>query len=106
MACALELTRRAFADIDAHFTFVKARSGRAAAERWREALFQRLSALQTQPEMWPLAEEPDLADAGVHEFLFRRWRYVYRILFRVDGEIVRVHRVRSAFQDRLTADDV
>jgi len=106
MTFALELTRLANADIDVLFTYVKQRSGRTSAERWREALFQRLNSLQLQPEIWPLAEEPALADANVREFLFRRWRYVYRILFRVRGDAVQILRVRSAFQDSLGPDEI
>lgn len=106
MAFALQLTRRAYADIDHSFAFVKQRPGVAAAERWRDALFARLSALERQPEVWPPVDEPDLAALEVREFLFRHWRHVYRVWYRIDGEVVRVHRVRHAAQDRLAPDDL
>jgi|GEM_PF-3393777 len=106
MTFALALARLAHTDIDAQFTFVKKRSGRTSAERWREALFKRLSTLQSNPEVWPLADEPALADAKVRMFLFRRWRYVYRVLFRLSGQEVQILRVRSAFQDSLGPDDL
>ncbi len=106
MAHALELTRRAYSDIGVLSTFVKERSGVSAAERWRNALFARLSKLERMPEAWPLADEPDLAGTDVREFLFRHWRHVYRILYRIDGDVVRIHRVRHASQDRLTAEDL
>lgn len=106
MAHALELTRRAYSDIGVLSAFVKERSGVSAAERWRDALFRRLSKLELMPEVWPLADDSDLAGTEVREFLFRHWRHVYRIMYRIDGEVVRIHRVRHASQDQLTAEDL
>ena len=56
--------------------------------------------------MWPLADEASEVGFELRELLYRRYRYVYRILYRIDGDIVRIHRIRSAAQDRLTADDL
>ena len=41
----LELTRKAYAHIDVLFAFVKQRSGRTSAERWREGLLSETAAL-------------------------------------------------------------
>ena len=106
MARTVELTRRAYADLDVLFAHVKNRSGVASADRWRNALLARLSKLEDQSDMWPLSEESDLAALGVHEFIFRRWRHVYRIFYMIDGNVVRIHRVRHAAQDRLPPEDL
>ena len=106
MAHALQLTLRAYADIDVLFAHVKRRSGVTSAERWRDALFARLSVLEHQPGLWPLADEADLAASGLREFHFRRWRHVYRIFYRIDENVVRIHRIRHAAQDRLTPEDL
>jgi plasmid stabilization system protein ParE len=55
----LELTRRAYADIDLSFAFVTERSGISAARRWRNELFTRLSKLIETPETWPIVDEPE-----------------------------------------------
>jgi len=101
----VQLTRRAYADIDELFAFVKRRSGVASAERWRDALFVRLSSLAATPGMWPLIDDPPLSEYQLREFLFRYWRHVYRVFFRVDGDVVRIHRIRHAAQDSLTAEN-
>ena len=102
----LELTRRAYADIDLLFAFVKERSGVAAAESWRNALYARLAKLGQMPEAWPHVDEPVLAELDVREFLFRRWHHVYRIWYRIDESVVRIHRVRHASQAGLSAEDI
>ena len=88
------------------FAHVKKRSGVASAQRWRDALLSRITKLEEQSEMWPLSEEPGLAALGAREFLFRRWRHVYRIFYLIDGNLVRIHRIRHAAQDRLTPEDL
>jgi plasmid stabilization system protein ParE len=106
MPLPVELSILANADIDALFAFVKRRSGTVAAERWRSALHKRLQNLGTVYHVWPLSENPALADAKVRECLVRRYRYVYRVLYRVEGEAVQILRVRSAFQDELGLEDI
>ena len=106
MTSALELTRRSYADIDVLFAFVKERSGIGAAQRWRNGLFTRLVKLENQPEIWPFVENEELSSLGFRECLYHHWRHVYRILYRIDGNIVRIHRIRSAAQDQLSSDDV
>lgn len=100
------LSQLANADIGVLFAFVKRRSGQVSAERWRFALFKRLDSLRTDSNVWPLSEIPALANANVRECLIRRYRYVYRILYRVEIDTVQVLRVRSAFQDELGLGDM
>jgi hypothetical protein len=56
--------------------------------------------------MWPLADESKDAGSDIREALFGRRRHVYRILFRIEGNVVRILRVRHASQDRLVPEDL
>jgi hypothetical protein len=53
----------------------------------------------------PLAEEAVEIGLDLREMLYRRHRFVYRILYTIEGDIVRIHRIHSASQDRLSSDD-
>ena len=100
----IHTSRRADSDLDSHFTFIKKRTSVQSAERWRDGLLRRLQVLKDDPLVWPLADEA--ADAGfeIREFLYRRYRYVYRLLYRIEGDVIRILRIRSAAQDRLQPD--
>ena len=106
MSRPVELSRLANADIDVLFAFIKRRSGTVSAERWRSVLFKRLESLGTDYSLWPLSEVAALANANVRECLVRRYRYVYRVLYRVESQAVQVLRVRSAFQDEIGLEDI
>jgi plasmid stabilization system protein ParE len=106
MTFLIRLNRLATLDIRELFRFVEERSGKVTANRWVDGLLARIDTLDTNPEVWPLSEIGDLADAGIRELLYRRNRYVYRIFYRVAGNEVFVHRIRSAFQDSITSDDL
>lgn len=56
--------------------------------------------------MWPIAEEAAELGVALHEILYRHHRYVYRILYTIEGDTVHIRRIRSASQDRLTPDDI
>jgi plasmid stabilization system protein ParE len=101
----IRTARRADADLDNHFAFIRKRTSGQSAEKWRDGLFRRLQQLADDPHMWPLADEA--ADAGfeLREILYRRYRYVYRVLYRIEGSVIRILRIRNAAQDRLTPDE-
>jgi plasmid stabilization system protein ParE len=99
-------SRRADADLDNHFSFIRKRSSTASAERWRDGLLRRLRDLAEDPHMWPMADEAAEAGIEVREFLYRRYRYVYRLLYRIEGNVIRILRIRSAAQDRLPPDEI
>lgn len=57
--------------------------------------------------MWPLADEAEEVGLPLREMLYRRHRFVYRILYTIEeGDVVYIHRIRSAAQDRLRPDDL
>jgi len=98
--------RHCYADMDELFAFVKTRSGTASAVAWRDGLLSRIASLKDHALVWPLSEEPGFAESGIRELLYRRSRFVYRIFYRIAGDEVFVHRIRSASQDNLQPDDL
>lgn len=106
MRHSIRTSRRADADLDKHFAFIRQRTSVQSAEKWRDGLFRRIQVLADDPQMWPLADEA--ADSGfeLREILYRRYRYVYRLLYRIEGNVVRILRIRNAAQDRLPPDQL
>ena len=96
---------RARADIAAAVSWL-ARSSPAAAARWRTGLFRVVEKLETNPSLYPAADEASDLGMDLHELLYGRHRTVYRIVFTITGQTVNVLRVRHAAQDRLKAGDV
>jgi Txe/YoeB family toxin of Txe-Axe toxin-antitoxin module len=76
------------------------------AAAWHAALLRRINELTETAKVWPIADEAAVLGVNLQEMLFRRYRHVYRLLYRVRGNTVRIYRVRSASQDRLTPEDL
>jgi plasmid stabilization system protein ParE len=77
-----------------------------SAANWNARIEAAIASLATDANRWPQAD--DAAELGVdlREKLHGRRPHVYRILFTIDGDVVNVHRVRHAAQDRLSQDDL
>lgn len=95
----------ALADMKRTYTFLAREVSRVSAEKWYRGVLGRVASLENDPEKWPLAEEADELGFDLRMILYRRYRHVHRILFRVEGDQVHVLRVRHAAQDSLTAED-
>ncbi|HVS39103.1 MAG TPA: type II toxin-antitoxin system RelE/ParE family toxin [Gemmataceae bacterium] len=78
----------------------------AAAARWRSGLFHIVEKLETNPTLYPGADEATDLGVDLRELLYGRRPRVYRILFTITGQTVNVLRVRHAAQDRLKPGDV
>src|SRR5437588_627931 len=96
---------RGRADIAAVVAWL-ARSGPAAAARWRAGLLRVVQKLETNPALYPAADEATDLGVDLRELLYGRRPAVYRILFTITGQTVNVLRVRHASQDRLKPGDV
>lgn len=96
---------RAEADIAAAVTWMARNSPRNAA-RWRSGLFRIVEKLESDPNLYPAAEESLDLGLELRELLYGRRRSVYRILFTIDEQTVNILRVRHAAQDRLSAGDI
>jgi plasmid stabilization system protein ParE len=96
---------QAQADITAAATWL-ARTSPTVAVRWHRGLLSIIDKLETNPALYPVADEAADLGLDLRELLYGRRRSVYRILFTIAGQRVNVLRVRHAAQDRLKPGDV
>lgn len=106
MTFTVRTSRRADADLDSHFAFIRKRTSVLSAEKWRDGLFRRIRKLAENPHAWPVAEESSDAGFELRKIPYRRHRYVYRLLYRIEGNVIRILRIRNAAQDRLSSDEI
>lgn len=99
----VELSPRAFADLDEIVTYISADSPGNAA-RWRDRLFVKLETLAHTPRSRPLAEEDDHARIEVRQTLFGRYRVLYTV--RDQQALVYVLTVRHGARLFMTGEDV
>lgn len=106
MAYTINTQRRADADIHALAAWRARRGSASSVAPWQAGLIAAVQTLATNPERCPLADEAADLGLDLRELVYGRRTAIYRILFTIDGETVNIHRIRHAFQDRLTADDL
>ena len=93
MAYRVEISPLAVSDIEDAYLWLSEQS-RPAAARWYHGLRKAIESLETNPERCSLAPESDAFAVELRQLLYGRRRGVYRILFSMFGDTVRVHRVR------------
>jgi plasmid stabilization system protein ParE len=86
--------------------FISRRVSPSSAAKWLNQIETTIERLSHDASIWPEANESAEMNRLLRCKLHGRRPHVYRILFTIDGDLVRVHRVRHAAQDRLTADDL
>lgn len=93
------LSEPAETEVQAAFLWL-ARTSPDFAGRWYDGFLKAISSLSVFPGRCPIApENDDFPDRVVRQYLYRKGRTVYRILFDViDEETVRVMHVRHAAQ--------
>lgn len=96
------LQRLAREDLRAVYRWVAARAP-VQALRWLERFERALQTLDQRPERCRLARESGKVSVELREFLFGRRPYVYRVLFFIDGDAVRILRIRRAQRRFMTA---
>jgi len=62
--------------------------------------------LSDDAEQWSEADEEAKLSRDLRCRIFGRRRQMYRILYTIKGDAIRVHAVRHAAQDELTQDDL
>ena len=93
------------ADLREAYDWAAKRAPQTAA-RWLDRFEQALQTLERQPQSRPLARESKGADVEVREFLFGKRPYVFRSLFTIDGDRVRILRIRRAQRRPLSQSDL
>jgi toxin ParE1/3/4 len=106
MARTVELRSRASSAIREITRFISERVSPKSAARWHARIEAAIARLATEADRWPQAEDAADLDIDLREMLYGRRPQVYRVLFTIDGDVVNVHRVRHAAQDRLSQDDL
>jgi plasmid stabilization system protein ParE len=76
------------------------------AARWLNRFHAALQTLSTNPERCSIAPETELVQREIRQFLFGRQRSIWRALFAIEGDEVRVLHVRRASMDTATPDDL
>jgi plasmid stabilization system protein ParE len=82
-----------------HYHDYAAKRAPQTAARWLERFQAAIETLSELPERWPIAAETSLVSAPVRPMLFGKGRNVYRVLFSIVGNEVRVLHVRRAAID-------
>ena len=95
MAYKIEVSETADAEADEVFEWIAEHSPDDVV-RWYQGLFEKFDTLQHNPQRCPLAVEDETLQVGVRELLYGKRRGVYRILYTVEGDIVRILHVRHA----------
>lgn len=104
----LRTLRRARSDVDAILHWIaRERQSPEGAANWLDAYEQAVASLAESPESHGFAPENDYVDIAVRQFLFRtRHGRMYRGLYTVVDEEVRILRVRGPGQPLLQADEI
>ena len=94
MAFRVELSNRAQADITAIYDWLRSQPAGDAGERWFAALREAISSLSSLPLRCPVAPESRESLRWTSARSCTAGSHVYRILFAVEGDVVRVLHLR------------
>ena len=70
------------------------------AVKWFKGVFDVIDSLKTMPKRCPLAPETDLIGEEIRYLVYRKH---YRILYTIEGDLVRVHHIRHTAQEFMSA---
>jgi plasmid stabilization system protein ParE len=99
------LQRLAVQDLDDAFAWA-ARKAPVTAARWLDRFKTALQRLDTNPQYCRRAREDRKVDVELREILFGKTPNVYRVIFMIDGDTVRVLRIRRAQRRPLTRNQI
>jgi len=98
----VRILQAAEADIDAIASWISERSA-DGAKRWVAALQRLLATLRNSPESFSLSPEAESLERPIRQAFFKtRKGNTYRAVFLIDGNEVRVLRIRSPGQQSLS----
>lgn len=101
MSYRVVLQRFAVQDLDDAYLWA-ARNAPETAARWLGRFQSALQTLEQNPDRCPLAPENRKVDVELREFLFGRRPHVFRAVFLVDADTVRILRIRRACRRTLS----
>jgi plasmid stabilization system protein ParE len=97
--------RLALEDLNGAFAWA-AGNAPATAIRWLDRFHSVLRGLDTNPQRCPHAREQRKVDVELREILFGRRPNVYRVIFLIEADCVRVLRIRRAQRSPLTRQQI
>jgi plasmid stabilization system protein ParE len=92
----VEVSAQAEADTSAILDWLLSQGAGETGIRWFLTLEEEIASLATFPERAPLAPESARFPFEVRQLLYGRKPHVYRILYSIEGETVRVLHIRHA----------
>lgn len=92
----------AFDDLEETLTYLSKHYSPATAAAWYEGCLAAIESLAENPERCSRARESDKLSVEIRQLLYRRHRSVYRILFTLQENSVRVLYVRHSARDDTT----
>lgn len=64
------------------------------AAKWLAGLLQAIASLESGPDSYPLAPEADTFLKPIRQLLYGKRRGIYRVLFEIEGDVVKVLHIR------------
>jgi plasmid stabilization system protein ParE len=101
MAHSLRITRLAYGQLDASAEYI-ALDSEEASRRWRDGILQDIESLQTFPIRHGLAPEAEAVGVELRQMMHG----VYRILYKVDADIVTVLGIRHGARRPMHSDEL
>lgn len=105
MTFRVELGQEAKLDLWGYYQFAAQHSVQDAI-RWLERFEAAISTLSERPERCSQSRESRRMDVDLRDFLFGKRPNVYRVVFVIDGDIVRVLRIRRSHRGTLTSGEI
>ncbi len=96
---------RALADLHEAYEYATQHAPAAAAQ-WLDRFQSALASLGHNPQRCSLAHENPRSPRELREFLFGRRPNVFRVVFTVDGDAVRILRIRRSARRFLSRRDI
>ena len=107
MSFRVALETKALRDIEKESRSQRREGGARAESRWRSHVERFQLQLEADPLRYPQAEEADALNIDLRELIVGKKRgTAHRVLFTIRGNLVVIHRIRQAAQDRLNEDDL
>jgi plasmid stabilization system protein ParE len=101
MKCRVIIQQLAENDLEEYYLWA-ARHAPETAARWLSRFHAELQTLDTNPQRCPLAPENGRISREIRQLSFGRRPNIYRAIFTIDGDTVRVLRIRRASRQFLT----
>jgi plasmid stabilization system protein ParE len=95
----------ALRDLEDAYLWIKERSPEAAA-RWFNGFVEALTSLETSPQRCGFAPENDAVEPEIRQFLYGRRGGIYRALFTIAGNEVRILHIRHAARRTMEIDEL